>query len=243
MYRSAQLRWAFVCLNVAAAMASGQTITQTYRQTGNMVGASTATTGVNYQANVNISPATFPGKNQNMYVIYWSTTVYGGAVPQPVPCVAPTDPPPLPSDMVATYVSGLVPASAIERLPSGGLSVDLDIGKLETLQYAGSVRCAGGVCNPIPPPAAFPLKGTFTPVTSGAGTSTSSSTGTRSSTTIDPVCRSVYWFSGSQADTSAKFAGQIGAIAVPAMPVGANGSFHLQTGQLTVSLTCTPPPL
>jgi hypothetical protein len=60
--------------------------------------------------------------------------------------------------------------------------------------------------------------------------------------TIDPVCRIVYSFSGSQSDMSAKFAGQIGAISVPAMPVGGNAQLHVQKGQATTSATCVPPP-
>ena len=242
MDKSKRLVWGFVCLGLAAGMALAQSTTQTYRQTGNLVGAFATATGVNYQANVNISPAVSPGNNQDIYVVNWSTTVYGGPIPLPLPCPPPTIPPPTPPDLVATFVSGLVPASAIQRLPSGGLSVDLDIGKLETLQFVGSVQCIGGVCNPIPPPPTFPLKGTFTPITSGVGAFTSSSNGNRSSLTIDPICRVGSSFSGSQTDTAAKFAGQIGAITVPAMPVGANGFLHLQKGQLTTTLTCTPPP-
>lgn len=241
MSKSKRLVWGCVCLGLAAGMALAQTTTQTYRQTGNLVGASATATGANYQANVNISPAALPGNNQEIYVVSWSTTIYGGSVPPPIPCMLPTDPPPLPPDLVSTTVSGLVPSSAIQRLPSGGLFVDLDIGKIQ-VQYVGSVQCMNAVCNPISPPSTFPLKGTFTPVTSGPGTFSSSSTGNRSSLTIDPICRSVYSFSGSQLDTSAKFAGQIGSITVPAMAVAGNAQLHAQKGQLTTTATCTPPP-
>jgi hypothetical protein len=134
-----------------------------------------------------------------------------------------------------------VPPSAIQRSASGGLSVDLDLGNVQ-LHFVASVQCVAGTCNPIPPPTTFPLKGTFTPVTTGPGAFSSSSSGNRSSTNIDPICRTVTSFSGNQMDTSAKFAGQIGAITVPEMPVGSNGHLHVQKGQVTASSTCTPPP-
>jgi hypothetical protein len=228
-----------VCLALAAWVAVAQTTTQTSRQTGNLVGADANTTGPNYQANVNITPAVLPGNIQEMYNVYWNTTIYGGAVPPPLPC--PVVPPPLPPDLISTSVAALVPASAIQRSASGGLSVDLDIGKVQ-LQFVASVQCIAGICNPIAPPTTFPLKGTFTPVTTGPGAFSSSSSGNRSSTNIDPICHIATSFSGNQTDTSAKFAGQIGAITVPEMPVGSNGHLHVQKGQLTTSSTCTPPP-
>jgi hypothetical protein len=230
-----------LCIGLAAGMALAQTTTQTYRQTGNLVGASATATGANYQANVNISPAALPGNNQEIYMVNWSTTIYGGSVPPPVPCLLPTDPPPLPPDLVSTTASGLVPSSAIQRLPSGGLFVDLDIDKIQ-VQYFASVQCVNAVCNLIPPPSTFPLKGTFAPITSGPGTFSSSSAGNRSSLTIDPICRFVYSVSGNQLDTSAKFAGQIGVIVVAPMAVGGNAQLHVQKGQLTTTATCTPPP-
>ena len=226
----------FMSLALAAGLGLAQTTTQNYRQAGNLVGAFASATGVNYQANVTISPAVFPANNQDKYLVNWSVTVYSGPLPPPVP----TNPPPPLPDLEATFVTGLVPASAIQRLPSGSLSVDLDIDRLETLQFAGSVRCISGACIPIPPPNSFPLKGTFTPITSGAGASTSSSNGNRSTLTIDPVCRIVNAFNGSEVDTSAKFAGQIGTITV-SMPAGPNGNLHLQKGQSTTTLTCAPP--
>ena len=217
-------------------LALSQTTTQNYRQTGNLVGASASATGVNYQANVSISPAVLPANNHDIYLVNWSVTVYSGPVPPPVP----TNPPPPLPDLVATFVTGLVPASTIQRLASGGLAVDLDISRLETLQFAGSVQCIGGACNPVPPPSTFQLKGTFTPITTGVGASIASSSGNRSTLTIDPVCRVVNAFNGNQVDTSAKFAGQIGSITVTA-PAGPNGNLRLQKGQSTTTLTCTPP--
>ena len=226
-----------VCLALTAWVATAQTTTQTFRQTGNLVGADANVSGPNYQAFVNITPATLPGNNQDMYNVYWNTTIYGGAVPPPLPC--PVVPPPLPPDLISTSAAALVPASAIQRSASGGLSVDLDIGNV---QFVGSVQCIAGVCNQIPPPTTFPLKGTFTPVTTGPGAFSSSSSGNRSSTNIDPICHFSTSFSGNQTDTSAKFAGKIGAITVLDMPVGSNGHLHVQTGQLTTTSTCTPPP-
>jgi hypothetical protein len=169
-----------------------------------------------------------------VYTVNWSTNVYSEPFPPPVP-------PPLPPDNIATFVAGLVSMSAIQRLSSGGLSLDLDIQKLDTLQFVGSVQCIAGVCNPIPPPTTFPLKGTFTPMTSGVGAFRSSSNGHRSTLTIDPVCRVTSSFSGTQTDTSAVFAGQIGAILVTAPPIGGNGSLRVQKGQMTATLICTPP--
>lgn len=228
-----------MCLALAACVAVAQTTTQTFRQTGNLVGADANATGPNYQANVNITPAALPGNNQEMYNVYWNTTIYGGATPPPLPC--PVVPPPLPPDLISTSAAALVPASAIQRSTLGGLSVDFDIGKVQ-LQFVASVQCIAGICNPIPPPTTFPLKGTFTPVTTGPGAFSSSSSGNRSSTNIDPICHIETSFSGNQADTSAKFAGQIGAITVPETPVGSNGHLRVQKGQLTTSSMCTPPP-
>jgi hypothetical protein len=232
-----------VCVSMGLALvawvAIAQTTTQTSRQTGNLVGADANATGPTYQANVNITPAAQPGTNQEMYNVYWNTTIYGGVVPPPSPC--PVVPPPLSPDLISTLAVALVPASSIQRSTSGGLSVDLDIGKVQ-LQFVASVRCIAGVCNPIPPPTTFPLKGTFTPVTTGPGAFSSSSSGNRSSINIDPICHIATSFSGNQTDTSAKFAGQIGAITVPDMPVGSNGHLHVQKGQLMTTLTCTPPP-
>ena len=228
-----------ICLALAVWVADAQTTTQTFRQTGNLVGADANASGPNYQANVNITPATLPGINEERYNVYWNTTIYGGAVPPPLPC--PVVPPPLPPDLISTSAAALVPASAIHRSTSGGLSVDFDLGTVQ-LQFVAAVQCVAGVCNPIPPPTTFPLKGTFTPVTTGPGAFSSSSSGNRSSTTIDPICHIATHFSGNQSDTSAKFAGQIGTITVPEMPVGSNGHLHVQKGQLTASSTCTPPP-
>lgn len=228
-----------VCLALAAWVAIAQTVTQTSRQTGNLVGADANVTGPNYQANVNITPAALPGNNQEIYNVYWNTTIYGGAAPPPLPC--PVVPPPLPPDLISTSAAALVPASAIQRSAASGLSVDFDIGKTQ-LQFITAVQCIAGVCNPIPPPTTFPLKGTFTPVTTDPGASSSSSSGNRSSMSIDPICHIVTTFSGNQTDTSAKFVGEIGAITVPEMPVGSNGHLHVQKGQLTTSSTCTPPP-
>lgn len=241
MGRSKRLVWGAMCLGLAAGIACAQSITQTYEQTGNLVGASATATGANYQASVNISPAVIPGHKEEIYLVNWSTTVYGGPIPPPVPCPPPVEPPPPPPDLVATFVSGLVPASAIQRLPSGGLMVDLDIRNLETLNLVASVLCVGGVCNPIPPPSTFPLKGTFAPVTTGAGATISSTSGSRSQLTVNMICRAENSFSGSQTDTSAGFAGQIGAITVPTLPVGSNGNLHVQKGRSTVKLSCTPP--
>lgn len=237
------LIWGVVCLGLATGMAVAQTVTRTYEQTGNLVGASATSTGVQHQSSVNISPATLPGHNKDVYVVYWSSTVYGGPIPPPVPCPPPADPPPPPPDLVSTTVSGLIPASAILQLPSGDLKVDLDISTLETLQFVGSVRCIGGVCSPIPPPLTFPLKGTFTAVTNGTGAYVSSTTGNRSLLTVDPLCKVEDWFTGRQTDTSAEFTGQIGEILVPKMPLGANGQLHVQKGRWTVTLSCmlTPP--
>lgn len=227
---------AVLCLAWAAI---AQTTTQAFRQTGNLVGADASVSGPTYQANVSITPAVLPGNNQEMYNVYWNTTIYGGAVPPPTPC--PVVPPPLPPDLTSTSAAALVPASAIRRSTSGLLSVDLEIGTVQ-LQFVSAVKCVGGTCNPIPPPTTFPLKGTFTPVTTGPGAASSSSSGNHSSTNIDPVCRIVTSFSGNQTDTSAKFAGQIGAITVPEMPVGSNAHLRVQKGQLTSTSTCTPPP-
>ena len=227
-----------VSVALTAWVAVAQTTTQTFRQTGNLVGAGANASGPNYQANVNVTPVALPGNNREMYNVYWNTTIYGGAVPSPLPC--PVVPPPLPPDLISTSAAALVPASAIQRLASGGLSVDFDMGKVQ-LQFVASVQCISGVCNAIPSPTTFPLKGTFTPAT-GPGAFSSSSSGNRSSTNIDPVCHVANSFSGNQTDASAKFAGQIGAITVPQMPVGSNGYLHVQKGQLTTSLTCTPPP-
>lgn len=87
-------------------------------------------------------------------------------MPPPLPC--PVVPPPLPPDLISTSAAALVPASAIQRLTSGGLSVDFDIGKVQ-LQFVASVQCIAGTCNLIPPPRTFPLEGTFTPVTDSPG--------------------------------------------------------------------------
>lgn len=225
-------------LVVAACVAVAQTTTQTSRQTGNLLGADANVSGPNYQANVNITPATLPGNNQEVYNVYWNTTIYGGAVPPPLPC--PVVPPPLPPDLISTSATALVAASTIQR-SSGGVSVDFDIDTVQ-LQFVASVQCIAGICNPIPPPTSFPLKGTFTPVTTGPGAFSSSASGNRSSTNIDPICHIVTSFSGNQTDMSAKFAGQIGAISVLEMPVGSNGHLHVQKGQMTTSSTCTPPP-
>lgn len=239
MKRLKTLGCVMVFLGLCAAVALAQTTTQTYRQTGNLVGASAYITGPNYQANVNISPAVAPGSNQEMYVVNWMVTVYGTNVVPPPVCVVPPTPPPPPADMVSTTVSGLVPASAIQRLASGALSVNLDIGKLQQ-QYANTMQCLGGVCNPVPPPATFPLVGTFTPIT-GPSAFSSSSSGNRSTLNVDVVCRFMYSFSGNQTDTSARFAGQIGSVSVTDMGVGSNAQLHVQKGQMTQTSVCTPP--
>jgi hypothetical protein len=231
-----------ICLALAALVAVAQTTTQTFRQTGNLVGADANASGPNYQANVNITSAALPGNNEERYSVYWNTTIYGGAVPPPLQC--PVVPPPLPPDLISTSAAALVPASAIQRSTSADLSVDFDIGKVQ-LQFFAAIQCIAGICNPIPTPTTFPVKGTFTPVTTGPGASTSSSSGNRSSTSIDPLCHVSTSFSGNQTDMSAKFTGQIGAVTVPDMPVGSNGHLRIQKGQLTTSSTCnaTPPPI
>jgi hypothetical protein len=70
----------------------------------------------------------------------------------------------------------------------------------------------------------------------------SSSSGNRSRLTIDPVCRIENSSSGSVSDTAARFAGQIGTIPVPAMMLGSNAQLHVQKGQTTNTMICTPPP-
>jgi hypothetical protein len=231
-----------ICLSLAAWIAGAQTTTQTVRQTGNLVGADANMNGPTYLASVYITPAVLPGNNEGIYNIYWTTTIYGGAAPPPLPC--PVIPPPLPPDLISTAAFALVPASAIQRSTSADLSVDFDIGKVQ-LQFFAAIQCIAGICNPIPTPTTFPVKGTFTPVTTGPGASTSSSSGNRSSTSIDPLCHVSTSFSGNQTDMSAKFTGQIGAVTVPDMPVGSNGHLRIQKGQLTTSSTCnaTPPPI
>jgi hypothetical protein len=236
MSMSKSLACGGICVALATWLAAAQTTTQTSQQTGNLVGADANASGPNYQANVGITPVVSPGTNQEMYNVYWTTTIYGEGAPPPLPC--PVVPPPPPPDLVSTSAAALVPVSAIQRSPSGGLSVDLDIGTVQ-LQFISSVQCIGGVCNPISLPATFPLKGTFTPVT-GPGASSTSSSGHRSSTSVDPICQTS--FSGSQTDTLAKFGGLIGAVIVPEPPVGSNGHLQVQKGQMTMELTCTPPP-
>jgi hypothetical protein len=54
MAKITSFTWALVSLGLAAATAYAQTTTQTYRQTGNLVGASASVNGVNYTAYVNI---------------------------------------------------------------------------------------------------------------------------------------------------------------------------------------------
>jgi hypothetical protein len=238
MSMSKSLACGGIYVALATWLAAAQTTTQTFQQTGNLVGADTNASGPNYQANVAITPVVPPGTNQEMYNVYWTTTIHGEGAPPPLPC--PVVPPPLPPDLVSTSAAALVPASAIQRSPSGGLSVDLDIGTVQ-LQFFSSVQCIGGVCNPISLPATFPLIGTFTPVT-GPGASSTSSSGHRSSTSVDPICQIATSFSGSQTDTLAKFGGLIGAVIVPEPPVGSNGHLRVQKGQLTMELTCTPPP-
>jgi hypothetical protein len=63
MIRLERLIWGGVCLGLTVGVALAQTTTQTSRQTGNLVGASASVTGLNYQANVNISPVVMPGSN------------------------------------------------------------------------------------------------------------------------------------------------------------------------------------
>ena len=145
MNESNRLLWAGICFGLFAGTAGAQTITQNFRQTGNLIGASATVTGANYQANVNVSPGVPPGSNQEMYVVIWSVTAYGGSLPPIPPCVVPPPPPPLPPDMISITVSGFVAASALQRLPSGGLTVDLDIGKLQQ-QFVSSVQCINGAC-------------------------------------------------------------------------------------------------
>lgn len=222
-----------------AAVAPAQTTTQTYRQTGNLLGASAYITGTNYQANVNISPTVPPGSKEEMYAVNWSVTVYGGNVVPPPVCVVPPNPPPPPVDAISTTVSGLVPASALQRGPSGALSVNLDIGKLQQ-QYVMSLQCLGGNCTPTAPPLTFPLVGTFAPTT-GPGAYSSSTSGNRSNLNIDLICRYSYSFSGTQSDWSAKFSGHIGTLSVPDSAVLNNAQLHQQKGQMTQTSVCTPP--
>jgi len=236
MTRFSALGCKIVGLGLCAAVALAQTTTQSYRQAGNLVGASAYITGTNYQANVNITPVVVSGSNQEMYAVNWTVTVYGGNVVPPPVCVIPPNPPPPPADAISTNVSGLVPASALQRLPSGALSVNLDIGTLQQ-QYVMTLQCVSGTCNPVPPPLTFPLNGTFTPVSAFS----SSSSGTRSTLNVDLICRYAYSFSGTQTDSSAKFAGQIGTLAVPDLAIASNAQLHLQKGQMTQTSTCTPP--
>jgi hypothetical protein len=149
-----------MCLALAAWVAVAQTTTQTFRQTGNLVGADANASGPNCQTNVNIAPAALPGNNQEMYNVYWNTTIYGGAVPPPLPC--PVVPPPLPPYLISTSAAALVPASAIQRSALNGLSMDFDIGKVQ-LQFVASMQCIAGTCNTIPPPTTFPLRGRSRP--------------------------------------------------------------------------------
>jgi hypothetical protein len=224
---------------LAIGLASAQT-TQLYRQTGNLVGATAIVSGSSYQANVNISPAVLPGNNnQELYWVYWSTTIFGGAVPPPV-CILPTDPPPPPADMASIGAGGFVSAAAIRRLPSGALSVDLDLNKMQH-PTIWSQQCVSGICSQLPPPATFPLRGTFTPVLSGPGANSSSSSGNRSTVNTDAICRFENSYSGNQSDTTARFAGQLGNITVPTTLVGTNAQLHVQKGQWTNTSTCIPP--
>ena len=108
------------------------------------------------------------------------------------------------------------------------------------LQFVFSVQCIADMCNPIPPD--ISAEGNVHAGDDRPGSVFVSPSGNRSSTNIDPICHIVTSFSGNQTDTSAKFAGQIGAITVPDMPVGSNGHLRVQKGQLTTSATCTPPP-
>lgn len=221
-----------ICAVLAASVVVAQPTTQTIRMTGNLVGANASVSGPDYQAYVSISPEALPGNNQELYNVYWNVTVY--APPGPV------GPPPNPPDMVSTSVNALVQASAIQSSKSGGLSVDLDIGKAQMV-YSSSVQCIAGTCQSIPPPITFPLKGTFTPLTAGPGTYSSSVSGHQYSISVDPVCRFETSFSGHQTEVSARFAGQIGDITAPEGPGGSNASLYVLKGQTTRTTACTPP--
>jgi len=230
-----------ILLMVCAGVAVAQTVTFSSRQKGNLLGAGTSVTGPNYIASLNISPYT-SDQGAEGYVVSWSTAVYGGPIPFPPPCVSPTDPPPpLPPLVVAVNVTGTVPLGLIKVSQPGVLSIDLDIPKLQTVLYASRTDCTAGPCI-ISYPVSFPVKGTFTRMTSGTGASTFTNSGNRDTVNIDPLCTTTSSFSGTDSGGTANFAGMIGTVAINAPPLGANASMHVQKGQLRVTSVCTPPP-
>jgi len=226
-----------LALAVGVALAQ-QPITQTYRQTGNLLGANAYILGANYQANVIISPV--QSKNgPDVYLVVWSSTIFAGPIPPPPP--PPPQPPPPPPDMRTVSVGGTVPASAIRQSPSGILSLDLDISKMESLMGVFGVECVNAICTPFTP-TSFSLKGTFAPLTSEIGTFSFSRNGNQTSTNIDQYCRTTSSFSGNESGAAANFAGNIGSLVITPSGAGANGNLNLRKGQLQTTSVCVPPP-
>lgn len=198
-----------------------------YRQSGNLVGAMGFTNGANYSAAVNVSPV-IGDKGAESYLVSWTVVTF---------TTPPTPGNPYPEGTWFATIIGVAPASEVKvSTPSGTLSIDLDISKLQTVQVAVGNNCITLPCAPFVP-IGVAVKGTFAAYT-GIGASNFNRNGSDEEVNVYPGIRISTNFSGNQSSGSATFTGTIGPITVTPPPGAPNGNLTLRKG--TLRFTQTP---
>ena len=213
---------ALMLFGLCASLASAQSLSISYRQAGNLVGAAASTAGANYSASVSISPV-IGGSDKNAYLVSWTVVTF---------TTPPTPWDPYPAGTWFATIIGILPPSGIKvSPPSGTLSVDLSISKLETVQVAIGNNCITLPCMPFVPSSVSAL-GTFTPYTAGVGASTFNRNGIDEQRNVSPWNVITTVFSGNESGGTANFSGTIGPITVVPPAAGSNGTITIRKGLL-----------
>lgn len=190
-------------------VASTQSISFSYRQAGNLVGAVAGGTGTNSSWGVNLNPV-IGADGRDSYLVSWTVQTWTDTQPTPSN--------PYPRGAWVATVIGIAPASEVRGSPSGALTIDLSTSKLSQVQFAMVADCTTQV-NPCAPgnPMLFAVRGAFTPCQAGVSCATFSRSGTNEQ-------RAVYlpWnvittvFTGNETGGDADFTGTVGPLVIPA---------------------------
>ena len=208
MFNRRQMAALFVVAAFLAGVAAAQSMSFSYRQTGNLVGAVAGGTGSNQSWGVSLNPV-IGADGRDSYLVSWTVQTWTNIQPTPF------DPHP-PGSWFATVI-GIAPASEVRVSPAGTLAIDLSTAKLSQVQVAIVNDCTT-MTNPCAPgaPATFVAKGVFTPCQAGFACSTFSRNGTDQQRVVNPPWNVITTtFTGNQTGGDADFAGTVGPLMIP----------------------------